>query len=161
MIWGRYVMLSPRMQMHICLIIIFSCCAAHGCWLTDPLNGALGRKKDDICDVCHQVYLFSVFASVTNGFTVSQPASGGSVVTGSWRHISVARFSLPAALILCLQCGVLIYENFKGGWHRVRFAVCGSERRILTILQPKVRNRTCVLCGMLPSPDPRRSRYDV
>ena len=35
-------------------------------------------------------------------------------MTGSWQHLFVARFFLSVALILCLQCGVLIYEKFQG-----------------------------------------------
>ncbi|KAJ7183436.1 hypothetical protein C8R46DRAFT_1209599 [Mycena filopes] len=54
-----------------------SCCAFIGCWLTDPLNKAFGRKKT-IFITCLISFLTCIWSAVTN----------------TWWHLFIARFFL-------------------------------------------------------------------
>lgn len=55
----------------------YLCCAVLGCWLTDPLNKALGRKKT-IFLTCAISFLTCLWSSFTN----------------TWWHLFIARFFL-------------------------------------------------------------------
>ncbi|KAJ6498251.1 hypothetical protein DFH09DRAFT_1446722 [Mycena vulgaris] len=56
----------------------YMCCAFIGCWLTDPLNKALGRKKT-IFVTCLISFLTCLWSAFTN----------------TWWHLFIARFFLP------------------------------------------------------------------
>lgn len=55
----------------------YLCCAVIGCWLTDPLNKALGRKKT-IFLTCAISFLTCIWSALTN----------------NWWHLFIARFFL-------------------------------------------------------------------
>ncbi|KAJ7087537.1 hypothetical protein B0H15DRAFT_922933 [Mycena belliarum] len=56
----------------------YMCCAFIGCWLTDPLNKAFGRKKT-IFITCLISFLTCLWSAFTN----------------TWWHLFIARFFLP------------------------------------------------------------------
>ena len=76
--------------------LLHSCCAIIGCWITDPLNKAFGRKKTIFitCSIRYkQIHLASVGFSDLE-FITSFITCIWSAVTNTWWHLFIARFFL-------------------------------------------------------------------